>query len=150
MPTVDDFLLHDQEIKKHIEQIPSDLLSKAACSGCLADEYHPEVGCPSETALSRCDGCPASRACVALALRAEDPDNRVGWYGGLGPGERSTLVRRMGVEVAFVRGAEENPDLGDRAARAHELWNSGWVINEIATELGCSRRTIQRYLKRVA
>ena len=56
------------------------------------DAYHPDDGQPDELALFRCNGCPARLACLAPALRAEDPDVREGWYGGLGPIDRDDVA----------------------------------------------------------
>jgi hypothetical protein len=144
MPTIDFYVLRKQEIQNYIRRIPSGTLTSAACRGCDPNAYHPEVGRPSEDDLARCDSCVVATACIAVALRAEDPELRVGWYGGLGPADRAALAHSIAVEV---------PDVGegsDRISRARELWDSGWKIDEIAAELGCSRRTIQRYLKQVA
>jgi predicted transcriptional regulator len=38
----------------------------------------------------------------------------------------------------------------DRAARAARLRSAGWTVEDIATELGCSRRTVQRDLRSAA
>ncbi|WP_436318979.1 helix-turn-helix domain-containing protein [Streptomyces microflavus] len=39
--------------------------------------------------------------------------------------------------------------LPDRALTAIRLGRDGWRINDIAQVLGCSRRTVQRYLRSV-
>jgi AraC-like DNA-binding protein len=108
------------------------------------DAYHPDQGRPADLALARCDGCQARLACLALALRAEDPEVRSGWYGGLGPADRDALAASLGLdepEVVLV------PDSATRAAR---LRAAGWTIGAIAAELGCSRRTVQRHLRKAA
>jgi hypothetical protein len=52
-----------------------------------------------ELVAARCTGCSARLACLALALRAEDPDMRCGWYGGLGPGDRDAVAEAIGLEI---------------------------------------------------
>lgn len=88
--------------------------------------------------------CTCRLACLALALHAEDPDCRQGWYGGASPTERGDLARTLGL----VR-EPASPNIAGvaEAARLHE---KGKTIREIAHVLGRSRRTIQRYLNGVA
>jgi hypothetical protein len=119
-------------------------LCYAACRGMDADLYHPDEGRPTDLALARCQGCQARLACVALALRAEDPEARTGWYGGLGPAERDALV------TALDLGESKPAPASDTATRAVMLRASGCTVRAIAAELGCSRRTVQRYLRRTA
>ena len=52
----------------------------AARRGMDPDLVHPDDGQPDELVIARCTGCPARLACLALALRAEEPDARAGWY----------------------------------------------------------------------
>lgn len=118
-------------------------LRRAACRGLSPDAYHPDQGQPADLALTRCHGCQARLACLALALRAEDPEERCGWYGGLGPSARDVLVVSLGTDVPKTVPMTE-------FARAVALRSQGWTINAIADELRCSRRTVQRYLKRSA
>lgn len=118
-------------------------LRRAACRGLGPDAYHPDQGQPSGLALARCHGCQARLACLALALRAEDPEERCGWYGGLGPSARAVLAASLGTDAP-------EPALVTESARAVTLRSQGWTINAIADELRCSRRTVQRYLKRSA
>src|SRR5215472_7296697 len=66
-------------------------LRHAACLGMDPDQYHPDQGPPGDLVLARCTSCQARLACLALALRAEDADMRIGWYGGLGPDDRDTV-----------------------------------------------------------
>lgn len=144
MPTIEHFVLRAQEINDFIHRLPAGALTAAACRGVDPDTYHPEVGRPPEEALSRCEGCPTAVACVALALRAEAPDMRIGWYGGLGPDDRSRLAAALGMGIRPADVPSE------RIRRAQELSANGWTINEIAVELSCSRRTVQRYLRQAA
>ncbi len=119
-------------------------LRDAACRGMDPDAYHPDRGRPGDLALARCTSCQARLACLALALRAEDPDMRSGWYGGLGPDDRDVVA------VAIGLGKPEPVPVPDRALQAAQLRAAGWTISAIATELGCSRRTVQRALRRSA
>lgn len=143
MPDVSFFISSSDEVRAFIERVPHDLLDRAACRGRGLDAYHPEVGVPDETDLAACDGCAARVACVALAFRAEDPDVRSGWYGGLGPDERDELAEKLGIGLS-------PPAVPERAAEALRLFEAGWTIKSIATEFGCSRRTVQRYLRLAA
>jgi len=108
------------------------------------DLYHPDQGRPQDLALACCAGCPARLACLALALRAEDPEERSGWYGGLGPGDRDALSASLNLDAPVP------VPTADYAARAAGLRAAGWAVGAIASELGCSRRTVQRYLRRQA
>ncbi len=118
-------------------------LRRAACRGMDPSVFHPEEGRPDDIVIARCTGCLARLGCLALALRAEDPDMRSGWYGGLGPGDRDHVVAVLTLEAP-------EPSMPDRAAQAARLRAGGWTIEEIAAELGCSRRTVQRYLRAAA
>lgn len=119
-------------------------LQYAACRGMDPDVYHPDQGRPTDLALARCFSCRARIACLGLALRAEDPEARYGWYGGLGPVDRDALAASLGVEQPSAAPAS------DPAARAVALRAAGWTVGSIAAELGCCRRTVQRYLRKTA
>lgn len=141
---IDFFLADSESLVACIAQAPSDRLRYAACRGMHPDRYHPESRPPRSADLRRCRSCPVRLECVAVALRNEDPDERAGWYGGLSPTDRAVLAKQLG-----------SPDDGDRALtdmthRARELRESGWKVDEIASELGCSRRTVQRHLNQAA
>lgn len=115
----------------------------AACRDGDVNLYHPEDGeQPAEGPLAVCVGCGGRLECLALALRAEDPETRHGWYGGLGPADRD----RIAAMLRLPNGATPLPD---RAFTAIRLGRDGWRINDIAQALGCSRRTVQRYLRSV-
>jgi len=122
----------------------SSQLQHAACRGMDPDVYHPDEGRPTDLALARCFGCRARLACLGLALRAEDPEARCGWYGGLGPADRDALAASLGVDKT------SSVPVTDTAARAVRLHAAGWTIGLIADELRCSRRTVQRYLRKAA
>jgi AraC-like DNA-binding protein len=119
-------------------------LRHAAYVGMDPALFHPDRGRPPELALARCFGCPARMPCLALAFRTEDPDLRTGWYGGLGPSDLDAVADSLNL------GGPEDVSLRDPAVRAEELRMAGWTVNAIAAELGCSRRTVQRYLRRSA
>ncbi|MEV7046592.1 helix-turn-helix domain-containing protein [Amycolatopsis sp. NPDC051061] len=119
------------------------LLRGAACQGMDPETFHPVGDKPDSLTIAQCTGCVARLACLALALRAEDADARSGWYGGVGPADPDDLATALGL----LAGEVQPPDNVVRAAR---LRAEGWVVADIATELGCSRRTVQRYLSSVA
>ena len=119
-------------------------LQHAACRGMNPEVYHPDAGRPTDLDLALCDGCHARLACLGLALRAEDPEARCGWYGGLGPADRDALVASLGVDKPSLA------PVTDTAARAARLRAAGWTIGSIANELRCSHRTVQRYLRKAA
>jgi hypothetical protein len=115
-------------------------LSGAACAGVDPELYHPD-GPLDEVSAARCSICPVRMGCLALALRAEDPEFRSGWYGGLGPNARSRVAEEL--EVASA------PHLScDRTPEAVRLRAAGLSVTEIAVRLGCSRRTVQRYFSK--
>jgi AraC-like DNA-binding protein len=120
-----------------------ELLRGAACQGMDPEAFHPVGEKPDSLTIVRCTGCMARLACLAFALRAEDADARSGWYGGLGPADRDDLATALGLLAG-----EAQPL--DNVVRAARLRAEGWVVADIATELGCSRRTVQRYLRSVA
>ena len=115
-------------------------LSSAACRGLDPETFHPAVDRPEPADVDRCASCTARLACLAIALRAEDPEMRTGWYGGLGPEDRDNVARALGLD-------NPNPPAPDRAIQAARLQADGWTVDAIAAELGCSRRTVQRYLR---
>lgn len=132
----------EPELHNLIENPANRDLDHAACVGTDTDAYHPEDGRPDELTLFRCQVCPVRLACLALALRAEDPDARAGWYGGYGPAERD--------DIAAILHLETFPPQSDRAAEAARLRAEGRTVNDIAAQFGCSRRTVQRYLRTAA
>jgi AraC-like DNA-binding protein len=141
------FAGREQELRALIHQPDRNPLGRplrlAACRGMDLEAFFPDEGRPDDLVLARCTSCPARLACLALALRAEDHDMRWGWYGGLGPEDRDGVARTLNLEV------QEAP-VPDRAIQAARLRADGWTIEAIATELGCSRRTVQRYLRTTA
>jgi AraC-like DNA-binding protein len=137
------FAGRERELRDLINNAANDNLDLAACSGVDPDVYHPEQGQPSGLALARCAGCPARLACLALALRAEDPEAREGWYGGLGPADRNDAATVLHLETP------EPPPPGP-AIEAARLRATGWTVNHIAAHVGCSRRTVQRRLRAAA
>jgi hypothetical protein len=128
-----------RELIRHPDHLDRQL-GRAACHGSDPDTFHPDDGQPAELVVARCTRCAARLACLALALRAEDPDARSGWYGGLGPADRDGAAAVLGL------GTSES-SASDRAVRAAQLRSVGWTVEDIATELGCSGRTVQRDLR---
>lgn len=137
------FAGREQELRDLIDHPAHRNLEHAACAATDPDAYHPEEGQPNELSLFRCNGCTARLACLALALRAEDPDSRAGWYGGLSPADRDDVAAIVQLELP-------QPPAPDRAVEAARLRAAGWTINRIAAHLACSRRTVQRYLRTAA
>lgn len=140
MPNPYFFAGQERELRDMVDHPASRILDQAACAGVDPEIYHPEEGQPDELSLFRCSGCPARLACLALALRAEDDDARVGWYGGVGPADRDEIAQILRLEPS-------QPMVPDRVLEAARLQVLGWTVNEIAAELGCSRRTVQRCLR---
>lgn len=105
--------------------------SEAACVGIDPDVYHPEDDL-DDISKARCAACPVRTSCLAFAIAVEDPSARAGWYGGHGPHQRDQIAVELGIS--------ESP-----ARKAHQLRAAGLTVNQIAAQLSCSRRTVQRY-----
>lgn len=133
----------EQELRELIQSSQHPDSARVACRDMDVNLYHPADGERiDEAALAVCVGCGTRLECLAIALRAEDPEARHGWYGGLGPADRDRIV-------AMLRLPENAANLPDQALTAIRLGRDGWRINDIAQVLGCSRRTVQRYLHSV-
>ena len=142
-----EYILAKRELlATYIERFPHDRLSRAACRGLHPDLYHPKIGPPRSVDLERCASCAIRLECVALALMSEESDAREGWYGGLAPEDRDILASHLALPVPVRESETER----DKSCQAIELREYGWKINEIAAELGCSRRTVQRHLRGAA
>jgi len=113
------------------------------------DPYFPEDdGMLSAAALARCAGCPVAYECLALALIHEANDGyRFGWWGGFSPVDRDLLWASL--DPPGLSPAVEL-DLGAPAAVARSLRDQNRTIPAIAAELGCSERTVYRYLAATA
>jgi AraC-like DNA-binding protein len=118
-------------------------LSEAACVGIDPDIYHPD-GPLDELSAARCNACPVRIGCLALALQAEDPEAREGWYGGVGPEDRAQIARELNLPTV------QACDGIDLAVEAVRLRAAGLTVNQIAAHLACSRRTVQRYCRKGA
>lgn len=118
-------------------------LRGAACRDMDPDIFFPDEGRPDDLVLARCAECPARLACLAVALRGEEPGERFGWFGGLSPEEREDVAAALHLDIP-------EPSPPEAAARASHLHAAGWTVREIAAALGCSRRTVQRYLRMTA
>jgi len=132
----------EHELRQSLHHLDHDILRQAACRGMDTRAYFPDEGEPVARALTLCGHCEARLSCLALALRTEEPDARHGWFGGLGPDERASIAAALGVG--------STPVLPEPAALAIRLRGQGRTIADIAAELGCSRRTVLRYLRRAA
>jgi hypothetical protein len=110
------------------------------------DPYFPEdEGQPPVAALGLCARCPVAIECLATAMLLEAGDGyRVGWWGGLSPNDRENLWESIGVAETH---SPEAPDVGKPAAVARWLRDQGQTVPQIAARLGCSERTVYRYLK---
>ncbi|MFF2612490.1 helix-turn-helix domain-containing protein [Kitasatospora sp. NPDC058046] len=119
-------------------------ISQAACRDSDVDIYHPsDQQMPDAGVLDECSRCMVRLECLALALRTEDPEVRSGWYGGFGPEDRDAIALSL-----TVPGGGQAPS--EPVLTARRLVNDGWRISDVAELLGCSRRTVQRYLHSVA
>lgn len=126
-----------------------DWLADAACADIAVefDPYFPEDEArPPASALDRCVGCPVAAECLATALVHEASDGfRVGWWGGYGPEDRHVLAERIGIRTEIVEREPTGPADLARILRAQNR-----TIPSIAAELGCTERTVYRYLASTA
>jgi hypothetical protein len=122
--------------------------NRAACADLApaSDPYFPEAGeLPPREALARCFTCPVAHECLATAIRHEAEEGlRFGWWGGYGPDERDALARRLGIHT------QPEIDLGRPADLARHLRAASRTVPSIAAELGCTERTVYRYLASTA
>ncbi|WP_176480438.1 WhiB family transcriptional regulator [Mycobacterium avium] len=135
------FAGHERELRDLVRHPRSIDLSEAACAGIDPNLYHPD-GPLDELSAARCSTCPVRMGCLALALQAEDPQAREGWYGGVGPDDRAEIARDLKLPTVHVCGGK------DPATEAVRLRASGLTVNQVAAYLACSRRTVQRYCRR--
>lgn len=121
----------------------------AACADLTGgiDTYFPDGGdLPPVDALARCLTCPVAMECLATALIHESQSGfRNGWWGGTGPDEREQLARRLGIATRPVELEIRGP-----ADLARHLRSQNHTIPSIAAELGCTERTVYRYLAKTA
>ena len=122
---------------------------RAACADLprRGDPYFPEDGeLPPIEALARCITCPVAHECLATALIHEREDGiRFGWWGGCSPEERDLLGEGVGLAIQQVE-----IDLRRAADLARILRAQNRTIASIAAELGCTERTVYRYLTSTA
>jgi hypothetical protein len=118
---------------------------RAACADLPsgADAYFLDRGeRPSADALACCRACPVVTECLATALIHESQaDYRFGWWGGFGPDEREQLAQRLGIQTVPVELEIRGP-----ADLARHLRSQNLTIPSIAAKLGCTERTVYRYL----
>lgn len=131
----------EQDLSELIRSPRSIDLSDAACIGIDPDTYHPDETL-DELSVARCASCPVRLPCLAYAMAIEDPAERAGWYGGLGPRERTDVAAALGLA------APEAPS--EPALQAVRLRATGLTVGQIAYRLSCSRRTVQRYCRNAA
>ncbi len=122
---------------------------RAACADLprTGDPYFPEDGeLPPCEALARCVRCLVAHECLATALVHESEEGlRFGWWGGCSPEERELLAERIGLPTQQIEiDLRRPPDLA-RILRARNH-----TIPAIAAELGCTERTVYRYLASAA
>lgn len=111
------------------------------------DPYFPDDdGLPPAEALARCHTCAVAHECLAVALIHESEEGlRFGWWGGYGPRERELLAQRLGLPTNEIE-----IDLRRPADLARRLRAQNHTIPSIAVELGCTERTVYRYLATAA
>lgn len=124
--------------------------SAAACADLPHNPYIPEddEAEPPASALRLCEACPVALKCLAVAMIHEGRDDfRFGWWGGVGPAERAELAVRLDIKPTAH---PLDVDLLPPAERALRLRMKNRTIQAIALELGCTTRTVYRYLASAA
>lgn len=118
--------------------------AEAACHDLATDAFYPEDDLPPPVdLLEHCATCPVALECLATALIHESVDEyRAGWWGGMGPGERELLW----ADLDFSTPPPVDLELRDPVTIARYLRRQQRTIPSIAVELGCSERTVYRYL----
>jgi len=113
-----------------------------------SDPYFPDDDqVPPAEALACCARCPVAHQCLATALIHEAIDGfRFGWWGGLGPSERRLLWKALDLPAP----PPANVDVRTPAGVARHLRSQRRTVPEIAAELGCTERTVYRYLAATA
>jgi hypothetical protein len=118
---------------------------RAACTGLPAtgDPYFPDDGeIPPVEAMAPCLACPVAHECLATALIHEAEEGlRFGWWGGCSPDERELLAEHIGLHTRRVEIDRRTPADLARILRAQNR-----TVPSIAAELGCTERTVYRYL----
>lgn len=117
----------------------------AACQHLASDLFFPDEGkAPPQQALACCETCPVALHCLATALVHEASDGyRFGWWGGLSPLERDHIWAQLRAPAIPT---QVEIHLRDPMAIARHLRDQSRTISAIAAELGCSERTVYRYL----
>lgn len=106
------------------------------------DEYFPDDGQPGVQALALCSRCPVATECLATALIHESQNGeRFGWWGGTSPDTREQIASRLGIRTVRVE-----LDVRGPADIARHLRSQNRTIPSIAAVLGCTERTVYRYL----
>lgn len=112
------------------------------------DPYFPDDDqVPPAEALACCSRCPVAHQCLATALIHEAINGfRFGWWGGLGPSGRKLLWKALDLPVP----PPAQVDLRTPAAVARHLRSQRRTVPEIAAALGCTERSVYRYLAATA
>ncbi|MDA8301165.1 MAG: WhiB family transcriptional regulator [Actinomycetota bacterium] len=122
---------------------------RAACTGLRSaiHAYFPGDGdLPPVDALMCCFACPVATECLATALIHESQSGfRHGWWGGTSPEAREGIADRLCIETVPVEF-----DIRGPADLARHLRSQNRTIPSIAVELGCTERTVYRYLAQSA
>ncbi len=147
IPLVDEFrlvnLINDATVTARVWD------ASAACADLPAasDPYFPNDGeVPPAEALARCATCTVLHECLATALIHESEAGlRFGWWGGCGPEARELLAERIGLTAQQVEADVQQPAHLARILRAQNR-----TIPSIAAHLGCTERTVYRYLATTA
>jgi hypothetical protein len=114
--------------------------SKALCRGRSRDQFFDDE---AEHEPPCCAACPVRVECLATALAHErDDGHRNGWWGGTRPADREVIAEELGLRTRV----DVEIDLRDPTARARYLRSDNVTIRAIADVLGCTRRTVYRYL----
>lgn len=122
-------------------------VERAACAEATpADDhlYFPELGVPPQYALALCEGCPVAAECLATGLFYDADDGlRFGWWGGVSPDEREDLL--VSLETLGDASPQQVASMPS-AATARQLRAQNFTITAIASTLGCTERSVYRYL----
>jgi hypothetical protein len=90
--------------------------------------------------------CAVAHECLATALIHESEEGlRFGWWGGCSPDLREVLAERIGLVTTQVEIDLRRPADLARILRAQKR-----TVPSIAAELGCTERTVYRYLASTA
>lgn len=141
-------LIDEQTLLGHIydpRTVRQHWRDSAACAVLPGMPYFPEEDdVPTVEALAHCASCPVAAQCLATALIHEATDEyRNGWWGGLSPDERDELWAHLGEPLSPD---PREADIRDPRELTYHLRDRNHTVASIAAHLGCTERTIYRYL----